>query len=122
MKKLISFFEIPCIDFRRAITFYETIFDTKLDVFECDSEKMAFFSDDTAKNCGAISWAENFKPSGAGVLVSLCCENMNKTLDLIIRNGGKIQIPKTAIECEDRGYFSVFIDSEGNRLGLWSAK
>ena len=45
MKKLISFFEIPASDFVRAVKFYETVLSLKLDVMECDAEKMAFFPD-----------------------------------------------------------------------------
>ncbi len=40
----------------------------------------------------------------------------------ITRNGGKIIIPKTKIEAEGRGWFAVFADSEGNRIGLYAGK
>ncbi len=122
MKKMVAFFEIPCSDFNRAITFYEVLFGVELSVYDYEDEKMAFFSDETSPSCGAISWAENFKPSKDGVLISFSCENMDKSLDLIEQNGGEVLIPKTRIESDGRGYFSVFIDCEGNRVGLWSQK
>lgn len=122
MKKLVSFFEIPAADFNRAVTFYEIVFDTKLNVMDCGHEKMAFFSDDTSDCCGAISWAEEFNPSKDGVLISLSCGDIVRTLDLITAQGGKVMIPKTAIEADGAGFFAVFIDCEGNRVGLWSEK
>ena len=43
MNNLIAFFEIPTVDFYRAIDFYETILGLKLSVSECETEKMACF-------------------------------------------------------------------------------
>ena len=64
----------------------------------------------------------SFKPSEQGVLISLSCENMEEAISFIQAHNGKIIIPKTKIEADNRGYFSVFIDSEGNRIGLYSDK
>ncbi|WP_415309781.1 hypothetical protein [Candidatus Nitrosocosmicus sp. FF01] len=38
----------------------------------------------------------------------------------ITEKGGKIVIPKT--EIPNMGYFTVFLDSEGNMLGLYEGK
>ena len=46
MKNLIAFFEIPAVDFKRAVDFYETVLDLQLAVFECEHEKMACFIED----------------------------------------------------------------------------
>ncbi|MBK5720453.1 VOC family protein [Dysgonomonas sp. Marseille-P4677] len=122
MNKLVSFFEIPCNNFDRAVKFYEAIFDISLSTFDCEHEKMAFFPDEDGLAPGAISWAENFKPSQNGVLISLKCEDINATLSLIEANKGKVVIAKTKIEADNRGYFSVFADCEGNHIGLYSEK
>jgi len=122
MKRLVSFFEIPCDDFNRAIKFYQTILGLKLSTLDCGYEKMAFFPKENSESPGAISWAADFKPSKDGVLISLNCEDMEETISAIQANGGEMIIPKTKIESEDRGYFSVFVDSEGNRIGLYSDK
>lgn len=118
MKKLISFFEIPATDFGRAVKFYESILNTKLSVFECESEKMAFFPGEENELTGAISYADGFTPSANGVLIHFQVENMSETLVLIEANGGGIVRPKTKIECDGKGYFAMFTDSEGNTIGL----
>ena len=41
MKKFIAFFEIPTVDFHRAVDFYETVFGVQLPVFECEEEKLS---------------------------------------------------------------------------------
>ncbi|WP_165042063.1 VOC family protein [Dysgonomonas sp. ZJ709] len=122
MKKLVSFFEIPSVDFNRAVKFYEVILGIEIPAHDWGSEKMAFFPEIDGECSGSISWSEDFNPSKDGVLIHLSCEDINSTLSLIEKNGGKIHTPKTKIEAEGRGYFALFIDSEGNRLGLYSDK
>jgi len=124
MKRLVAFFEIPCNDFERAVKFYENIFGIKMPSFDCDSEKMAFFPEEDGLAPGAISWAQDFTPSthGKGVLISLNCDDISTTLEKIEANGGKAIIGKSKIEADNRGYFCVFIDSEGNRIGLYADK
>lgn len=118
MNKFISFFEIPAADFNRAIDFYQTVFNTTLLAMDCDTEKMAFFNE--GEVCvGAISWAKDFLPSPNGVLIHFNCDDLEKTLSVIQNKGGKVIISKTKIEAEGRGYFAVFTDSEGNRIGLY---
>lgn len=120
MKNLVAFFEIPALDFDRAVKFYEKAFGLELSAMECATEKMAFFPEEGGKCPGAISQAEGFSPSANGVLVSLEVEDMEATLAAVAKLGGKIIQPKTKIEAEGRGYFSIFLDVEGNRVGLYS--
>ena len=59
MKKIIAFFEIPATDFRRAVDFYETVLGVQLPTFECETEKMACFTEE-GETVGAISYASTF--------------------------------------------------------------
>ena len=58
-----------------------------------------------------------FKPTGVRaffnlpVLISLTVESIEKATESISKLGGKTLIPKTKIEADGRGYFSVFLDS-----------
>ncbi|WP_066632920.1 VOC family protein [Labilibacter marinus] len=116
MTKLISWVEIPCVNFNQAVSFYSKVLKVDLQVVECEQEKMACFPGGE----GAISYAPNFKPSKNGALVSFNVEDdMDRALQRISDHGGSIIQGKTKIEAEGRGYFAIFIDSEGNRVGLY---
>lgn len=117
MKHFFRWIEIPAVDFNRAVTFYAEVFKIDFKVADYGTEKMAFFPKDE----GAISFAPNFLPSKDGVLVSLSCEEaMDTIVSRIIANGGSILQAKTKIEAENRGFFAIFVDCEGNRMGLYS--
>lgn len=124
MRSLVAFFEIPATDFDRAIRFYEAVFNVQFTAMDCGHEKMAFFPEENGECPGAISWSSaiSFLPSENGVLVSLRIPNMEAAIASIEKNGGKVIISKTKIEAESRGFFAVFIDCEGNRVGLYSDK
>ncbi len=116
MKKLIAWVEIPASNFDRAVKFYTSALELDLQIIDCGTEKMACFPGGE----GAISFAPDFLPSKNGTLVSLDVgKNIDSTLKLIEANGGSIFKPKTKIEAEGRGYFALFIDSEGNKVGLY---
>lgn len=116
MKNLISWVEIPTVDFKRAVDFYSNVLGIEFQVFEHPEEKMACFPSGE----GAIFYAPGYNPSKDGVIVSLNTEDdLEGTINRIEQNGGKILIPKTKIEVEGRGYFATFIDTEGNKLGLY---
>ena len=123
MKNLIAFFEIPSTDFRRAVDFYETVLETKLSVFECEKEKMACFEEE-GETVGAISYSSEFDflPSEHGVLIHFNCEDIAQILEKVLQKGGKVVIPRTKIEVEGRGWFAVFTDCEGNRIGIYAEK
>ncbi len=116
MKKLITWVDIPAVDFDRAVKFYSNLLKLDLEIFDCAEEKMACFPSGE----GAISLAPGFVPSENGPIINFNCENdLDGAIDRVVQMGGKIVHPKTKIEVEGRGYFALFIDSEGNRLGLY---
>jgi len=58
------------------------------------------------------------KPCSDGVLISLKTDSIESALVEITKSGGKVEIEKTAIQAEGMGFFAVFIDCEGNKIGL----
>lgn len=116
MNKIIAWVEIPTVDFYRAVKFYNQILETELVPLDWGEEKMACLPN----NEGSIFYSKEFKPSKSGVIVSFNAGNsIDKMIDLVKAAGGKIEKPKTKIEAEGRGYFALFIDSEGNQMGLY---
>jgi len=116
MDKIISWVEIPAANFERAVEFYSTILNINLQIINGNEEKMACFPSGE----GAISYAPGFNPGTDGTLVSLnAADKLEQTLSAITQNGGAVIQPKTKIEAEGRGYFAIFMDSEGNKVGLY---
>jgi len=116
MQKLISWVEIPAVDFDRAVEFYNSVFKLNLTKVDFGQEKMACFPNDE----GAISYAPKFKPSKDGVLVSFTTpDNIEATILRIESKGGNILQSKTKIEAEERDFFAICSDSEGNKIGIY---
>jgi len=116
MKQIFYWVEIPTVDFDRAVDFYSLLLGVELEKVDCGTEKMACLPNDA----GAIIWAPDYKPSENGVLVSMNCgRDIDGWIKRIAANGGKIVRPKTKIEVEGRGWFALFLDTEGNRLSLY---
>ena len=120
----ISWFEIGASDLSRATRFYETIFGVSLVPLDLPNIKMRMFplEDMMTQVGGAVVDSGGFhKPSSTdGPLIYL---NGNPDLQLVLDKveaaGGKIMVPKTNISPE-YGFMAVFIDTEGNRIGLHS--
>ncbi len=119
----ISWFEIPTNDLNRAQAFYEAIFDMKMVPMDLPNLQMRMFPiEDPMKVGGALVHNKEFyKPSAAeGPLLYLNGNpDVQVILDRIEAAGGKILVPKTQITPE-YGHMAVFLDSEGNRIGMHS--
>ncbi len=120
----ISWFEIPAADLERAQKFYETIFGVQLIPMELPDFQMRMFPIEDPQNGigGALIKAGDFyKPSTTdGVLIYLNGNpDVQQVLDKVEAAGGSIAVPKTEISPE-YGFMGVFIDTEGNRIGLHS--
>ena len=124
MKHAISWFEIPSVDLDRATSFYETIFEIKLIPRDTPQIKMRMFpvEDPQTGIGGAIVHTNGFHvPSSTdGPLIYLNANpDVSKILERVEAAGGKVMVPKTQVS-EEYGYIGVFIDTEGNRIGIHS--
>ncbi len=118
----LNWFEIPATDIGRAQKFYETIFDVSMQILDMGETQMAMFPAEDSKVSGAVVKGEYNIPTSGGTLVYLNANpNLQDVLDKVEAAGGKIMAPKTIIS-EDWGYFGVFIDTEGNSVGVHSSK
>ncbi len=120
MKSYISIFEIPATDISRAIEFYEVILGSNIERFEIPGMEMGILPYEGQMVTGVIVKGEEFQPSADGVTVYLNGgDNLQGILDKVEKNGGEIIVPKTP-HADNKGYFAMFLDSEGNKMGLHS--
>lgn len=123
MQNAISWFEIPAFDIDRAQQFYETIFGFTMQSLNMDPLKMRLFPiEDKMGVGGALCDSGGFhKPSATdGPLIYLNGNpDVQTILDKVIIAGGQIMVPKTEISSEF-GFMAVFLDTEGNRVGIHS--
>lgn len=120
MKTFVSIFEIPATDLSRAVAFYQDVLDIKIDQMEFQGMEMGIFPYEGQLVTGVIMKGEGYQPSAEGVTIYLNGgDNLQIILDKVEKNGGQILDPKTS-HADESGYFALFLDSEGNRIGLHS--
>ena len=121
---ILGWFEIPVLDMDRAIEFYESVFEFKLERHKMNALDMAWFpsKENAVGASGSLVYNEEFyHPQNNGVLIYLTTPSgdLDGDMEKIRNAGGEIVIPRTQIS-EEYGYMCVFLDSEGNRIGLHS--
>lgn len=118
MRHMINWIEIPVVDLDRARAFYQAILDVELQVMNIGPINYAMFPTEDRFNAGALAQGEGYIPSASGIAVYLDGGN---DLDIILRRvapaGGKVILAKTYFGPE-AGFSALFIDTEGNRIGL----
>lgn len=120
MKNAISWFEIQTTDLDRAVEFYSTILGIDLQKTEAMGETISMFPFEWNGGVGgSLVQRADAKPSTDGTMVLL---NADGKLDDIVNRvepaGGKVLALRVPIG--SNGFIAVFIDSEGNRVGLHS--
>ena len=116
----LNWFELPASDFDRAKRFYAAIFDFDMPEMQMGDTRMGFLLHERGKGVGgAIAQGPGYTPSDAGTLVYLSGGNdLSTVLARVEKAGGRIVAPKMAVG--EHGNIAVFIDTEGNRVGLHS--
>jgi predicted enzyme related to lactoylglutathione lyase len=122
MKNLVTIIEIPTTDLSRAIGFYETTLGIKIEVVDMDGIKLGMFPNAGDGVFVQLIRGDGYKPCSNGTLIYLNAgDDLQATARRVEENGGKIIVPKTEISA-DMGYFAVFTDTEGNKVGLHAYK
>ncbi|MEJ0055910.1 MAG: VOC family protein [Bacteroidota bacterium] len=131
MNKIFSYVAIPCTDFPRAYQFYHDITDGLIQKNPNVPFPMAYFVDKDYNYVGHLFQLNemkvspegppiSFKPSGDGVIVYMeMAKDLNETMEKIEKAGGKVVMAKTLI-APGKGYWALFLDTEGNRIALHS--
>ncbi len=123
MANLFNWVEIPTTDMERAKTFYCAVLGVK----ELQEQNMGdmlytFLPMTQGEVGGALVQHPNYAPGqGQGVCVYLVVQgDLNATLAKVEAAGGTVVIAKMSLGEMGPGYIAQFIDSEGNRVGLFS--
>jgi predicted enzyme related to lactoylglutathione lyase len=120
MKNLISIAEIPATDFSRAVKFYQAILDIRIEEVDMAGTQMGVLPVDVGTVSVVIVKGDD-KPTTEGAVLYLNAgDDLQPMLGKVEQNGGRVIVPKTEISPE-MGYFALFIDTEGNKLGLHSS-
>jgi predicted enzyme related to lactoylglutathione lyase len=121
MKNKVVFFEIPASNVKEAKTFYEKVFDWKVELWGDEGARAYTTAVDQDQNSiepGGINGgfyqrkSKNDQPS-FGVETG----SIDETLQAIEKGGGKVMTPKHAIG--EWGFMADFSDPEGNVIILW---
>ncbi len=120
----VGWFEIPVVDMDRAVKFYETVLDAKLERNMVGEIDMAWFPMVDGKGAAGslVSHKEWYKPSTDGTLVYFTAYSgdLDNELSRVETAGGKVLVPKKSIG--EYGFMAVVLDTEGNRIALHSMK
>ncbi len=114
-------FQIPVIDFQRAHTFYNALMAYELDTLEYQGASLAFFKCETeAGVSGSLIKSEGLTPSTTGTMIYLHAgDDLQPYLERVNTAGGSVFMEKTELG-PGMGFFAIFDDCEGNRVGLYS--
>lgn len=115
----VIYFEIPVNDLERTEKFYTSVFNFSFEKEIIDNYEMVLFPFEEKNSgiTGALAKGDVYKPSKEGVIIYFKTENIDHTLQQVIKNGGTILYPK---KINEKLGFAVaeFEDSEGNRIAL----
>jgi uncharacterized protein len=134
----IPWIQIPSKNLSRATTFYETIFDASFFFENLNEIPHAIFQKNKEGKeliHGAIIELKENENIGIGTILFFdATGNFETILELIVEQGGEIVKEKTLITKKEDvssfvipntyidnkpGYYARFLDSEGNRMGLY---
>jgi predicted enzyme related to lactoylglutathione lyase len=111
--------DIPARDPEAAAKFYEQVFDWQIDtqwpsypMFKAEGGPAGGFSQVSDEAGG------DFQFKSGEVLIYLSTDDIDATLASIEANGGKTIQPRT--EIPQVGFWAVFQDPAGNRIGLFN--
>jgi predicted enzyme related to lactoylglutathione lyase len=105
--------EIRVRDLERAKNFYVDIFDWKISGKE--NRDWAYWLIDTGEEPGGGVWRMP-KDKPTGVLVYILVDNIDETLEKVVKFGGKIVSPKVR---EGENFMATIADPDGNMFGLY---
>ena len=116
----VRWFEIYVQDMGRAKSFYESVFQLKLEKLNSPEIDIWAFPmmQDKMGSSGALVKMEGFPSGGNSILIYFGCADCSVEAARVIKFGGRIQREKMSIG--QYGFIALAYDSEGNMFGLHS--
>src|SRR5262249_21829198 len=117
MKNALNWFEIPVRDMDRAVACYETLLGGKLRRESFGGMPYGGVPFQAPGISGAPGQDPKRTPGGGGTLVYLKADGqLDEVLARAEKAAAKIVLPKTPIGKD--GFIAIFVDTEGNHVGL----
>ena len=110
-------FDVPVEDIKRAKTFYENLFDWKITPVPGPMDYYNIITTDDEGNNGIAGGMGHRGAPEQQITNYIGVSSIEKYMEKVKELGGKVTMPKTTIP--GFGYLATFLDTEGNRLGLW---
>ena len=115
----VGWFEIYVQDMARAKTFYESVFQVKLDKLSTEIEMWAFpMTMESPGAGGSLVRMEGCSSGGGGTLVYFSCADCAVEVARALKAGGSVHRDKFSIG--QYGFIALLVDTEGNMIGLHS--
>lgn len=116
----VAHIEFSTPDLAASRRFFETIFGWRFsDVPGMDGYSL--FTTPAGQGGGLMSGPQAETPSATGPILHLEVDDIDAALVKIAAAGGKTLLAKTKIS-DEFGFFALFLDNVGNRLGVWSRR
>lgn len=134
MRTPVLWIEIPVCDFNRALKFYETVFETAIEVRTFTNSRVGLFDRERFGIGLSINETEGYLGHNA-IKPFIFVNIIRDTLELVEENGGEIIMPASILKQKNKngdiiigsnmidnqmGYYAEIKDSEGNHLYLYS--
>jgi predicted enzyme related to lactoylglutathione lyase len=118
----VGWFDLNVANLDRAKKFYETVFNLTLTDLPIEWGKQSLFpfNHESANISGALVEKADFVPSSNNTVIYFETKDCLAEEKRIEQSGGKVVQPKMNIG--EFGCISIFIDTEGNTVGLHSRK
>ncbi|WP_222852089.1 VOC family protein [Olivibacter sp. SDN3] len=113
----ITHIEIPAPDLAKAISFYSTVFNWRIEIVTENS--YAFFLIGDTNTGGGLNTSLKPAAEKCGPQIVVDVADIGQTLDKINASGGSVTLKKTEIG-GGHGFYASFRDPNGNHLQIHS--
>ena len=121
MSNPVVWFEIAATDLERAKKFYSDVFQKEMQYVDMPDSPMYMMgssAEGIAGASGALVKSADNVPSTSGTIVYFYCDDVAVEASRVEAAGGNLIVPKTSLG--EFGFMAMFIDTEGNKVGMHS--